>query len=169
MDNEKLSPAMVLLLLISLAPCTKGVASEQKKSEPPAPKSGPAFEKLLNVADVEKVSGLKGIKLTPKDPTKGLYGDVNFTSGSGMPVLVVVLADTAAYNAWKGEAKQVGAFQDEVSGVGDEAFEAGDYSILYFRKGSRSVQLGSGLNAKLAPSLSQKQLRELAKLIASRL
>ncbi len=169
MTNQKFSIAMILVLLIGLAPCAKGVASEQKKSAPPASKSGPDFEKLLNVTDVEKVSHLKKIKLAPKDPAKRLYGDLNFLSRDGMPVLVVIFGDAEAYSTWKDEAKQAGAYQDEVSGVGDEAFEAGDSSVLYFRKGNRSVQVGSGLDAELASVLNQKQLLELAKIMLSRL
>jgi hypothetical protein len=76
------------------------------------------------------------------------------------------------YTQWKGEE---GFFHAAVSGIGDEAFEGpgiGEYRyILIFRKGKKAVSMSSfiDMNAGGYPFLSQDKLRELAKIMVSRL
>lgn len=143
-----------------------------------------SFEKLLTVADVERVAGLKGVKLLPKCP--GALGselclaqqdgtlavDVSITQGERAP---------AVWKAWKEgpmSIKNQGGKVTKVTGVGDEAFAGESVVVIsfYFRKGKSAVSISSGMVMKkmtkgyeIVPLLSSEQLREMAKIIASRL
>ena len=76
------------------------------------------------------------------------------------------------YKVWK---EQEGFFHAAVSGIGDEAFEGPGFGdsryILIFRKGDTAISLSSFFDMKAGgePFLSQEQLRELAKIMISRL
>ena len=43
----------------------------------------------LTVQDVEKITGLQGVKLVPRDPSKGAGGDLNFANKDGKLILMV--------------------------------------------------------------------------------
>ncbi len=141
-----------------------------------------SFEKLLTVSDVEKVTGLKGIKLLPRDSSKGRHGDLNFYQQDGTIVVgVSITQGERAQAVWKGWTEQMAIIKDQggkatkVTGAGDEAFESeivmGEISF-YFRKGKSAVYISSVADVmknKMEPLLSLGQVRELAKIIASRL
>lgn len=130
------------------------------------------FQELLRVDDVEKITGINGIKLIPKDPTIGAGGDLNFAMEDNTMLLTVAIQDVSMYTEWK---RQEGFFHAVVSGIGDEAFEGPsigeDRYILIFRKGQNAISLSSFFNMKAGgkPYLNQEQLRELAKIMISRL
>jgi len=130
------------------------------------------FKKLLTINEVEKVTGIQGIQLVPRDPTKGAGGDLNFALKDGTVLLIVLIQDSSMYNAWK---KQQGFFHASVSNLGDEAFEGpsiGKYRyILVFCEGKQAFSLSSFFNLKAGgkPFLNQEQLRDIAKIIISRL
>ena len=50
------------------------------------PASGAQY---LTVQDVEKITGLHGVKLVPADPSKGAGGDLNFANKDGKLILMV--------------------------------------------------------------------------------
>ena len=131
--------------------------------------ANPSAQKLLTIADVEAVTGVKGVKLVPKDPKKGAGGDVNFAKPDGSLLVMLIAAPGTMYDAWK---SQSGAFNASVSGVGDEAFigpaNVTPY-VLFFRKGKNSASISSFLNSDMKPLLTQDQIKALAKLVASRL
>jgi hypothetical protein len=135
------------------------------------PKPAPAaYEKLLTVADVESATGIKGLKLVPRDPRNGAGGNLNFAQADGSLLLMVTFGDAGLFNAWKA---QEGIVNSAVNGVGDEAFNgpkvAAPY-VLFFRKGNHAASLSSFLNVDtMKPFLSQDQLRAMAKIIVSRL
>jgi hypothetical protein len=87
-------------------------------------------------------------------------------------LLTVAIQDVSMYAEWK---RQEGFFHAAVSGIGDEAFEGPsigeDRYILIFRKGKNAISLSSFFNMKEGgkPFFSQEQLRELAKIMISRL
>lgn len=148
------------------------------------PPAATAYDKLLTPADVEQVSGLKGVKLVAYDPSKGAGGDLNFATAEGKLVLIANFFPASVYDATK---KQKGVMQDEISGLGDDAYDGpGDPglqltthdgpvgpSMIAFRKGSQSATLAGFMNVsdwndwKLYLSLDQ--VEELAKLVASRM
>jgi len=125
--------------------------------------------KLLSVAEVESATGLKGVKLIPKNIGKGAGGDLNFARADGTTLLSVVVAQ-GMYDMWKGQSVLYNA---PVSGIGDEAFSgpAGTTPyVIYFRKGKQGVQVGTVANpADLKPLLTLDQLKAIAKIIASHL
>ena len=129
-------------------------------------------EDLLKPADVEKVTGIKGIKLIPRNPVVGAGGDLNFTMEDHTLLLIVAVQDSSMYNKWKSEE---GFFHALVPKIGDEAFEGpseGEYRyILIFKKKKTAVSLSSFFDMKAGgkPYLNQDQLRELAKILISRL
>ncbi|MFC2164293.1 hypothetical protein ACFLT2_04780 [Acidobacteriota bacterium] len=129
-------------------------------------------EKRLTTNDVEKVTEIQGIKLIPRNPALGAGGDLNFAMEDNTLFLTVAIQDSSMYKQWKSEE---GFFHADVSGIGDEAFEGPSIGeqryILIFRKGKKAVSLSSFFDMKAGgkPFLSQGQLRELAKIIISRL
>jgi len=133
----------------------------------------PAYANLLTAADVSKVTGLAGVSLVPRNPSKGAGGDLNFALPNGKQIVLVTFLDTNEYN----QSKAVkGVYGGDVAGVGDEAFIGkvmGMDSILYFRKGGRGAALSSFINTDKgwpgSPYVSQQQLRQLAALILSRM
>jgi len=126
----------------------------------------------LTVSDVEKVTGRTGVKLIPKNPVKGAGGDLNFALADDTILVIAAVQKAEMYDAWK---QQDGFFHADVSGIGDEAFEGPGIGkaryILIFKKGRTAVSLSSFFNMDVGgdPFLNQEQLRELAKLMVSRL
>jgi hypothetical protein len=133
---------------------------------------GAASEDLLTIDDVEKVTGVHGLKLVPKSSQMGAGGDLNFALEDGTLVLMATIQDSSTYKQWKAEE---GFFYASVSGIGDEAFEGPSFGefryILVFRIRDKGVCLTSFVNMAAGgnPFLSQEQLRELAKVLVSRL
>lgn len=131
-----------------------------------------ASEGLLSTDDVEKATGVHGLKLIPKNSQMGAGGDLNFALENNTLVLMVTIQDSSMYEKWKGEE---GFFHASVSEIGDEAFEGPSFGeiryILVFRKGDKAISVTSFINMKAGgkPFLSQEQLRDLAKTITSRL
>lgn len=129
-------------------------------------------EKLLTTNDVEKVTGRTGVKLIPKNPMKGAGGDLNFALADETILVIAAVQKAEMYETWK---EQEGFFHADVSGIGDEAFEGPSIGkaryILIFKKGETAISLSSFFNMREGgdPFLSQEQLRELAKIMVSRL
>jgi hypothetical protein len=126
-------------------------------------------EKYLTAPDIEKVTGMKGVKLTPRGSVAGAGGDLNFADASGELLLMVQFTD----------AKSFGSFQNRyskgaVSGVGDQAVQGAAMpgmpdNLLAFTKGTRCVVLTAfGDFVKKKVYLTVDQLAALGKLIASR-
>ena len=133
----------------------------------------PAYAKLVTPADISKVTGVSGVILVPRNPSKGAGGDLNFALPNGKQMLMVTFLDTDAYNQSKAQKSVYGG---DVKGVGDDAFIGkvmGTESILYFRKGARGAALSSFINTDKGwpgkPYVNQQQLRQLAALMLSRM
>jgi len=54
------------------------------------------YDKLLTIADVEKVTGLSGVKTVPNGSQTGAGGMLNFVNASGKLVLAVNFTFTVA-------------------------------------------------------------------------
>jgi hypothetical protein len=131
----------------------------------------PAQADLLTPADVSKVMGVPGVKLVPYDPSKGAGGNLNFALPGGQLVLIVNSGNASLYSQAKA---MKGAYAGDIKGLGDEAFSGkvmGQESVVYFRKGNRCVSLSSFFDMAhgMKPYLTQKQLRDLAAVIVSRM
>lgn len=130
------------------------------------------LEELLRVSDVEKVTGLQGIQLVPRNPQIGAGGDLNFALADGDMLLIATVKDSSMYEEWK---NMEGFFHASVPDIGDEAFEGpgfGEFRYMFvFRKGNKAVSLSTFINLEAGgePYLSMEQLGEIAKIMASRL
>ena len=137
-----------------------------------APKQQADHEKLLSIKDVEEVTGVEGIKLVPRNPVIGAGGELNFALADETLLLMVAIQDAPMYDEWK---SQEGFFHESVPELGDEAFQGpsfGEYRYtLIFRKGDRAIALSSFFNMQAGgePFLNQEQLRQIAKIVISRL
>ena len=124
----------------------------------------------LTVADVEKVSGLTGVKQVARNAMTGAGGDLNFTGPEGKLLLMVKFSTAALYESVKKDPK---IFHAAVSGLGDDAFDAPPGSmqyVLYVRKGTQAVSVTTYFSSRpIAPRLTVDQLKAIARVILSRL
>jgi hypothetical protein len=166
--------ACVLLALVAIM--VDGCSAAPKGASP-APKTAKAVTpvgKLLTIADVEKVSGIKGLKLVPHDPSRGAGGELNFAEANGTLIVLLTTMPASAYPDAKSYAD---AFRADLPGIGDEAFEGPSTRIksepytLTFRKGDRAFAMASFFDLKhgAKPFLTIAQLKKLAAIIVSRL
>ena len=122
----------------------------------------------LTVQDVEKITGLSGIKIVPADPSKGAGGDLNFADKDGELILMVqrMLNSDALYSETK---KMKSAVQADIQGVGDAAFTGPAGNLQYFvsfKKGKGSGSAASFLGFT-GPRLPLDQVKKVAQQIAS--
>lgn len=136
-----------------------------------------AHDKLLTVADVETVSGIKGLKMVPRPPVlpPRVLDLLTFAKGDGTVVFGAMVADASLYQVLK---TSEGTFLSDVSGLGDEAFEGpadsplghGKPTGITVRKGNRCFSLTSWRDIDGARLyLTMDQVRELAKIAVSRM
>jgi hypothetical protein len=127
--------------------------------------------KYITVQDIEKLTGLKGLKEVPYDPKKGAGGDLNFADKDGNMVLMTQKsASLMFYDPTKVPKKYV---KGDLTGIGDAAFygpaDPPQYYIN-FKKGSRSGAVATFLNFKTGKTyLSMDQLKEVAKFVVGKL
>jgi hypothetical protein len=127
-------------------------------------------EKYLTGADIEKVAGMKGVKLIPRDSAVGAGGDLNFADASGELILMVQFTDAKNFSGFKSKYTK-----GTVSGVGDQAIQGAAMpgmpdNLLAFTKGTHCVVLTSfGDFISKKTFLTIDQLTALGKLISSRL
>lgn len=123
---------------------------------------------VLTAADVEKVAGVSGVALVPRNPAKGAGGDLNFAGADGKLVVMVRVYEKGGYEKLK---KMY--FAADVPGVGDEAFAAPPHVpqpyVLYLRKGAKAASVTTYLTRDGRPKLSVAQLSELGRTVASRM
>jgi len=122
----------------------------------------------LTVQDVERITGLNGIKIVPADPSKGAGGDLNFANKDGELILMVqrMLSSDALYSETK---KMTGAVKADIEGVGDAAFTGPAGNLQYFvsfKKGKGSGSAASFLGFT-GPRLPLDQVKKVAQQIAS--
>lgn len=124
---------------------------------------------FLTPADIESVSGLKGIKLVEKGSLPGAGGSLNFALNDKMYAMFVI-ADMGVFNEWK---TMDGYAVDKLSGIGDEAYSAPKGKtqfVIFFRDGNKVGSVSSFLNSDtLEPYLTIEQLSQLARIAVSRM
>jgi hypothetical protein len=122
----------------------------------------------LTVQDVEKITGLQGVKLVPANPSKGAGGDLNFANKDGELILMVqrMLNSDMLYSQTK---KMNGAVKADISGVGDAAFTGPAGNLQYFvsfKKGKGSGTVSTFLTFT-GTQLPLDQVKKVAQQIAS--
>jgi hypothetical protein len=125
-------------------------------------------DKYLSLADVQKVSGLSGIKQVPRNAEAD--GDLNFARQDGKIILSVSIYPASAYASAKSSRT---GFKSTVQGIGEEAFigpaEGPPLYILAFRKGAHTVIINTELESRTSTRITMEQLTAIAKLMASRM
>src|SRR5208337_3539163 len=114
---------LTVLFVFTLLVSSASTVQSQTK-----PASGAQY---LTVQDVEKITGLHGVKLVPPDPSKGAGGDLNFANKDGKLILMVqrMLNSDMLYSQTK---KMKEAFKEDIQGVGDAAFIGPPGNYPYF-------------------------------------
>jgi hypothetical protein len=115
----------------------------------PKPKTvDPVCEHLLPVADAERITAHRPLKLVPRRSLPAAGGTCNYAEGGTRMVLLFTLLDGKSkaheqYLRYRGQpAYQPN--QKELSGLGDEGFTAGAYEHqLVARKGKTVVMLAA--------------------------
>lgn len=127
--------------------------------------------KLLTVADVERVTGLSGVRLIPYNASAGAGGDINFGDKDGSLILMLKLSSNTPYNTMKNDARYSSG---PISGIGNDAFgipsplNPKESFGVAFLKGTQAATLSTYFSRNgLAVSIDK--IQELAKLAASRM
>jgi hypothetical protein len=127
---------------------------------------------LLTIADVEKVSGLTGVKTVENQSMPGAGGDINFVNADGNLILIASFYDGANFDALKSTPN----YREPLSGLGDAAFVGPSKDItatLYevgFKKGDHTALLVTFFKSMTQDTvLTMDQLKELAGIVESRL
>jgi len=130
----------------------------------------------LTVADVELVSGVKGIQLVSAGAVPGAGPGVNFAGPDKHMVLMVNFGTAGMYQRAKaqkaGGGLSVPLFHADVAGVGDEAFDSPPgplQYVLYVRKGDKAVSLTAYFVSRNKTTLTMSQLKQLAAIAVSRM
>jgi hypothetical protein len=148
------APALVLLLL--------GILGSGR-----AFGSDTSAGKLLTVADVEAVTGLKGVTPVARGEKPAAGGQLNFADAGGKLFLLLSTHDARTLENLKKT-----LFSASVPGLGDEAFLGPAVSepwVLYVRRGDRGFALSSFLDKKGHLKVPRDQLVALAKIALARL
>ena len=135
----------------------------------------PQADPRLTVADVEKVTGLKGIQLVAPGSIPGAGAGLNFAADKHM-VLMVNFGTAALYRRAK-EQKTIGGmpmplFHADVAGIGDEAFDSPPGPIqyvLYVRKGANAASFTAYYVSANKATLTMDQLKQLANIAVGRM
>jgi hypothetical protein len=129
----------------------------------------------LTLADVEKVSGIKGIQQVGPGSVVGAGPGLNFTGPDKKMVLMVNFGPAALYQRAKTQTLPVTnqpIFHADVRGIGDEAFDSPPgplQYVLYVRKGANAISLTAYYVGKDKATLTIDQLKQLAMIIVSRM
>ncbi len=142
-----------------------GTASAMKTSNP-----DPAA--LLTVADVEKASGLPGLKLVAQGSTKQAIARLNFADSAGTLVCTLSIGDGTAFD----QSMQGMNFAREATGTGSMCYVGPSpavspvLTIFAAAKGDHAVIMKTFLKTKdgTATWLSIAQLQQLTGLALSR-
>jgi hypothetical protein len=151
---------LTVLLAFTMLVLGTSMAFSQTK-----PASGAQY---LTVQDVEKITGLQGVKLVPPDASKGAGGDLNFANKDGKLILMSnrSLSSDMLYSQTK---KMNGAFKEDIQGVGDAAFigPPGNYPyFVAFKKGKGSGSVATFLSFT-GTLLTIDQVKKVAQQIAA--
>lgn len=129
------------------------------------------YDKYLTVADIEKVSGLSGLKQVPREPRKGAGGHLNFAAKNGDMILIASFLTAEEYGFYRNEKTMVKA---TIPGVGDEAMTgpAAEPQYMFLaRKGNKCVALSTFVDPVTPDKtlLTMDQLIALGKIVVERL
>ncbi len=135
-----------------------------------------AADPRVTVADVERVTGLKGVQLVAPGSVTGAGAGLNFVTADRKMLLMVNFGPAALYSRAKAQKEYHGMpmplFHADVAGVGDEAFDSPPgpmQYVLYMRKGSTAASFTAYVTAGNRATLTIDQLKQIARIAASRM
>jgi hypothetical protein len=134
----------------------------------------------LTPADIEKVTGLKGIHVVPATSRGAVPGRDNFADASGRIVLWLQTMSAEGFTRARAQpAKTMSGitvepklFHAAVAGLGDEAFDSPDGTpihALYVKKGAVAFGLIANVSPTNAPLVTLDQLKALARVMLGRM
>ena len=130
----------------------------------------------LTIADVEKVTGLKGLQQLVPGAVPGAGAGFNFAGPDKHMVLMVNFGPAALYQHAKEQKTYAGVpmplFHADVPGIGDEAFDSPPGSmqyVLYVRKGANAASFTSYYISASKATLTMERLKAIAKIAAGRM
>jgi hypothetical protein len=134
----------------------------------------------LTPADIEKVSGLKGVHLVTETARGSVPGRDNYADATGklvlwfhsMPAALFARAKTQPVKMMSEIVVEPKLFHVSVAGLGDEAFDSPDgktQHAIYVRKGDAAFGLISNVDATGKPIISMPQLTALARIVLARM
>lgn len=135
----------------------------------------------ITVADVEKVTGLKGVHTVASGSQPGAGPGLNFAGPDNKLILMVNFGPEMLYRRAReqkemdigGTKVPMALYHASVPGVGDEAFDAPPGKmqyVIYLRKGAKAASVTTYVDVSGNKTrLSMEQLKALAKTVADRL
>lgn len=136
------------------------------------------FENIISASDVEKATGLKGLKQVARQKAvdgitgnKLLTGDINFVLADGQPVIAVQFFPSFAFDQFKGDS---GFIKAPVAGIGDEAYTGPSFdpqTSVNFVKGGMYVTVATHIDPRDRKKavLPIDQVIAVAKVLAARM
>ena len=130
----------------------------------------------LTAADVEKVTGIKGMQIVGRGAVPGAGPGLNFSGPDKHMVLMVNFGTADLYRRAKDRKPVAGMpalFHAAVPGVGDEAFDSPQgptQYVLYVRKGDKAASFTAYFIARTQKTtLTMDQLKQLAAIAVARM
>lgn len=130
----------------------------------------------LTVADVEKVTGLKGLQSVAPGSVPGAGAGLNFATADKKMILMVNFGTAALYSRAKAQKEYHGMpmplFHADVPGIGDEAFDSPPgplQYVLYVRKAANAASFTAYFVSANKATLTMDQLKQIAKVAVSRM
>jgi len=130
------------------------------------------YDHIITAADVEKITGLTGVKQVPREAlNKFRNGDLNFVLANDQPILMVQFRPSFIFDQMKSDS---GYYKAAVPGIGEEAFTSPSFEPQFsinIRKGHYMAVVTTHVDPKdkAKTVLKMDQLNALAKLVASRM
>jgi hypothetical protein len=139
----------------------------------PLPSDTECYGTYLTVADVEQVTGLRGLKQVQFNPLHFLGSDLNFVASDGSKILSIEFSNARHYNTYKLFVPK--NMKILLQGIGEEAFVGPDLEnqmpyLLVFRQGDYAISLTTATTGDAQKNmLSIEQLISIGKIISTRL
>jgi hypothetical protein len=180
MTIKKFTPCLTVIvsvLLFSMIQISCGGEVKEDTTttgvrESETPVASESYNNYLTAADIEKVSGMTGVKSIPRDPGKGAGGNLNFSASDDNLIVMVQFVNKSYYEGYK----EVCKGNNEITGLGDQAMRGATIpsypeNLVAFTKGNSCVALTVFANMRETGKnmLTIEQATELARVIASRL
>jgi hypothetical protein len=164
--------AVAFLFSMLLISCGGGVKEDKTTAVISTPVESKSYNDYLNATDIEKVTGMTGVKLIKKDGSKGAGGHLNFAASDDNLIVMIQFVHVSQYEGFKLLCKEI----SEIKGLGDQALRGSTIisypeNVVAFTKGNTCIALLAfgDMNDLGKNMLTIEQTTELAKIIASRL